>query len=113
MAFGLDIESIIAKLGENPAVLQVINQVKEVCNGVVVAMAHFNSRLDALEAKQDANSVKLELIYQTVAFPSDISPAADDGLMKLLSEGGEEMKIQEVEPLPESNNDGSKKSTIN
>lgn len=104
-----DVESLILKAADNPAIQKVIAQVTDVCNGVILGMAHFNKRFDALEAKQDANDMKLERIYQHVAYPSDIAPAGDDGLMKLLADGGEAMQIVEVTPMPESNNDGSTK----
>lgn len=110
---GLDMESILAKLAENPQVLAVIEQVKQVCNGIVIGMSHFNARFDKIEQMHTSNGQKLDEILFHLKHPSDIAPAGDDGLMGLLAAGGEEMIIVEPEPMPEANNDGSKKETVN
>jgi len=92
MAFGIDLDSILSKLGENPQIAKVIAQVTEVCNGVVLAMAHFNKRFDLIESQ---NTEMLLLLRK-----SEPGAAAPDGLMQLLAENGEEMQMQTVEPIP-------------
>jgi hypothetical protein len=92
MALGFDVESILAKVAENPAIKKVIAQVQDVCNGIILAMAHFNKRFDTLEAKVDRAVFLLE-------HPSQGAPAGPDGLMALLAADGQEMKMQTVEPM--------------
>lgn len=102
-----DMDSIMGKLAENPAIQKVIEQVTEVCNGVVLAMTHFDQRFDTIENLHRIDSAKLDRVLFAISNPSQISPAADDGLMGLLADGGEEMIMQEVEPMPEALPDGS------
>lgn len=114
MALGFDVDSILAKLAENPAIKQVISQVTDVCGGVVKAMTHFNNRFDVIEAMHKENSAKLDKLLFSVEHRCDTVSAGDDGLMKMLAESGEEMRIQEVEPMTRDvNEDGSSKTKIN
>lgn len=113
MAFGLDAAAILDKLLDNPEIKKVVEQFSQVANGVVIAMKHFNGRFDALELEVKANSAKMDKLLFSQEHPSNVLPAGDDGLMKLLGEQGESMRIQEVGPMPEdSNSDGSEKKFI-
>jgi hypothetical protein len=98
---GLDMDSILSKLMQSEDIKKVVKQATDVCNGIVLAITHFNSRFDALEFKVDKVIIILE-------HSSNIAPAAPDGLLQLLAENGQEMKQQTVEPLPSNANpDGS------
>lgn len=103
---GLDMDSLLAKLAENEDVKKVMAQVTSVCNGVILAMTHFNNRFDKIEQMHTSDSVKLDRIVYLLENPCNIVAAADDGLMQLLAEGGEEMEMVEIEPMPPSQPDG-------
>lgn len=87
------VDGLIEQLGNSPAVQDAMGKLIELREGVIQAMAHFNTRLDVMDGK-------LDRIIFSIEHPSDIAPAADDGLMKLLADDGQEMIIQEVEAMP-------------
>lgn len=94
-------DSVVSSMGESPQIQEALTLLKNYVQGQVNAMAHFNTRMDQFEAKVDRMLFILE-------HPSNIAPAGDDGLMKLLAENGEEMQIQEIQPFDTAYPDGSR-----
>lgn len=98
MAF-FDLQMMLDKLADSPQVKQAMIQFIEVREGIINAAAHFNSRFDALESLMKDSNAKQDKILFLLEHPSDVAPAGDDGLMKLLAESGQEMQIQTHEPM--------------
>lgn len=113
MAFGFDAAAILDKLLENPEIKKVVVQFSEVANGVVIAMKHFNGRFDTLENEIKSLRGEIEKLVLAKEHPSNVAPAGDDGLLRLLEESGQTMRIQEIGKIPEDvNADGSAKKLI-
>lgn len=101
-----DWNEIIGKLAESPVVADAMKQFTETRNGIIQAMNHFNERFDRQDAIMTSIATevitvgdKSNQILFLLQHPSDVAPAADDGLMALLAADGQEMKMQEITPV--------------
>jgi len=111
MGFGFDLTAMLDKLADSPQVKLAMDQFVELHNGIINAVTHFNSRFDKqdqfttgfaqlVDCKLSSIEGKCDKILFLLEHPSDVAPAGDDGLLKMLSESGEEMVIQHPEPMP-------------
>lgn len=83
MAFGFDLDGILAKLAESPQVKDAMNQFTETRNGIITAMQHFNTQLETIKVAQLEIQAKCDRILFHLEHPSDVAPAGDDGLLAL------------------------------
>jgi hypothetical protein len=79
-----DLQSIIDNLLKSPAIQSAMAEAMELRNNIIKTCVRFDARFDALEER--ANRIIFLLEH-----PSDIIPAGDDGLVRLL----ESAKVQE------------------
>lgn len=87
------IDSLIEGLGKAPAVQEAMNKLQELKVAVVLSLTRFNEKLETLEANDKTIIENQEKILRLINGDPTVVPAADDGLLKLLAEHGEEMII--------------------
>lgn len=102
------LDGLIEQLENSPAVAKAMVQVNEFRAILVATVNRFDTRFQSAQDLQVAISKSLldlhskadEILYH-LKHPSDIVPAGDDGLMKVLESSGKEMIIRDdFEPIP-------------
>lgn len=101
------LDGLIEQLENSPAVAKATAQVNEFRAILVATINRFDSRFQSAQDLQVAISkslidlhTKVDEVLFRLKHPSDIVPAGDDGLMKMLESSGEEMIVRnDFEPI--------------
>lgn len=102
------LDGLIQQLETSPMVQKAMAEFLSVKNILVATVNRFDQRfgeaeerLKNLHASVEGVDIKAERIIFLLEHPSDIRPAGNDGLMKMLEDAGQQMLITEkFEPMP-------------
>lgn len=95
------LDGLIEQLENSPIVKKTIVQFEQVRDILVATVNRFDQRFGQIDEKLasvDTNTTRILFILE---HPSNIVPAGDDGLMKLLEASGQEMIVRDdFKPIP-------------
>lgn len=102
------LDGLIEQLENSPAVAKAMAQFNQLREIFVATVNRFDSRFQSAQDLQVAISkslldlhAKMDEILFHLKHPSDIAPAGDDGLMKMLESSGKEMIVRDdFQPIP-------------
>lgn len=81
MAFGIDLDKIIASLGTNPTVAKAMQEFTEARNAAVQTVIHFNDRFDQQDKKLDTI---IELLTKLSGEKDGVAVAGDHNILDVL-----------------------------